>query len=218
MKGWLVFFVLLVVLLASCTTEKTILEKKEKSELAKTEQEQKETGGEFMGKVLFIIAQIGYQDKELGTPKEIVENAGYKAEVASLTTDTASGALGGRLKPDLAVKDANIDDYDLIVVVGGPGSPELAKHNEVLNLLSQAKENNKKLGAICLAPMVLAKAGVLQGKRATVFKTSESIAALEQGGASLEEKDVVVDTDLVTANGPGAAQDFGDELVRLVQG
>lgn len=107
MRGGIVYLVLLVILLTGCATEKAIIEEKEEPSF-----EQEETGGEIMGKVLFIIAQNGYQDNELGKPKSILENAGYECKVASITTDTATGALGGRIKPDLAVRDASIDDYD----------------------------------------------------------------------------------------------------------
>ena len=215
MKGWFVFLVLLVILLVGCTTEQTAPKEEKKAEPV---QEQEEIGGEIMGKVLFIIAQNNFRDEELAKPKAILERAGYECEVASLTTNTATGMLGARVKPDLAVKDASVDDYDLVVVIGGSGSPELANHNEVLNLLSEAKAKGKKLGAICLGPMVLAKAGVLQGKKATVFKTPDSTSALEQGGASFVDKNIVVDVDLVTGNGPGAAEAFGNELVKLLQG
>ena len=66
--------------------------------------------------------------------------------------------------------------------------------------------------------MVLAKAGVLTGKKATVFKTKESLAALQQGGAEYVEQAVVTDFNLVTANGPEAAEELGNTLVKLLQG
>jgi protease I len=132
---------------------------------------------------------------------------------------TASGMRSWRsvVKPDLAVKDVNVSNYDLVVVVGGSGAPSLANYPEVLNLLREASANNQKLGAICLGPEVLAKAGVLQGKQATVFKNTESLAALEQGGAVFVDQKVVVEPNLVTANGPSAATDFGNELVKLLE-
>jgi len=209
------FLILLVTLLAGCTSEPGVL-KEEKSELV--QEQGQETRGEIMGRVLFVIAQTGYQDDELGKPKAILEDAGYECDVASITRSVARGALGGSVKPDLAVKEVSVDDYDLVVVVGGPGSPELASHEEVMSLLRAAKEKNKVIGAICLGPMILAKAGVLEGRKATVFKTSESLSALESGGAVLVDQSVVVDGRVVTANGPGAAEGFGNELVKLLRG
>jgi len=213
-----VFLVLLVILIAGCTTEQIIPEEeKEKSTPETGVEQEQESGGEIMGNVLFIIAQNNFRDEELQKPKDILEKAGYEVKVASITTNTATGMLGARVTPDLRVKDAKVEDYDLIVVVGGSGSPELAKHEEVLFLLREASSENKKLGAICLGPMVLAKAGVLEGKRATVYRTTESVNALEQGGASFVDDTVVVEEDLVTANGPSASEVFGNELLKLLQ-
>jgi len=211
MKEWFWFSVLLIILLSGCATQQNM----PKKEFVK---EQEVRGGEVMGRVLFIIAQKNFRDEELAKPKQILESAGYECKVASITTGVAQGMLGARVKPDLAVKDARIDDYDLVVVVGGPGSPELASHEEVMSLLRAAKEKNKVIGAICLGPMILAKAGVLEGRKATVFKTSESLSALESGGAVLVDQSVVVDGRVVTANGPGAAEGFGNELVKLLRG
>lgn len=170
-----------------------------------------------MGKVLFIIAPQNYQDKELSIPKKILEEAGYDCDVASTSNETATGMLGGVVRPDLSVREVDIMDYDLIVVVGGSGSPVLANHREVLDVLGQADDQGKKLGAICLGPMILAKAEVLAGKKATVFKTKDSLAALEQGGADFIDAGVVTDAGLVTANGPAEAEAFGNELIKLLQ-
>jgi protease I len=211
MKAWAVL-ILAVFLLAGCANQQLVRE--EKAGLAIESRQEADISS---NKVLFIIAQNQFRDEELSKPKQVLENAGYSVEVASITTELAKGMLGAKVQPDLAVKDAKAEDYALIVVVGGLGAPELANHAEVLSLLSQAKEKDIKLAAICLGPVVLAKAGVLQGKQATVYITDESAAILRSRGAILVDKSVVVDTDLVTANGPGAAAEFGNELVKLLQ-
>ncbi len=164
-------------------------------------------------KVLMIIAPKDFRDEELAHPKEVLENAGIEVDVASITTDEATGMLGMKVTPDVAVKDVNIADYEYVIVVGGAGSPALMDYPEVLSAVKAAK--NK--AAICLAPMVLAKAGVLQGKKATVYKTPESLTALQQGGAEYVEEDVVVDGTTVTADGPGSAKKFGNKLVEMIK-
>lgn len=185
-----------------------------KQEIIQEEQQPIQQEVMEMPKVLFIIAQNNFRDEELLKPKRIVENAGIKVEVASITTKLAKGMLGAEVYPDLAVKDADPDEYEYIIVVGGSGSPTLLNYSEVLDLVSNAKNT----AAICLGPIVLAKAGVLEGKKATVFKTSESLAALEDGGATFVDKSLVVDGKLVTANGPGAAEEFGEKLVEIIKG
>lgn len=171
-----------------------------------------------MGRVLFIVAPHNYQDNELAVPKRILENAGHECHVASTTRETVTGMLGGVVRPDLSVREVDVMDYELFVVIGGSGSPVLANHREVLDVLGRADDQGKKLGAICLGPMILAKAEVLAGKKATVFKTKDSLLALEQGGADFVDAGIVTDAGLVTANGPEVAEQFGNELVKLLQG
>ncbi|MFH1398872.1 MAG: DJ-1/PfpI family protein [Candidatus Woesearchaeota archaeon] len=167
-----------------------------------------------MPKVLFIIAQQGFRDEELLEPKAVLENAGIKVEVASITRLQAVGSIGVKVEPDLAIEDAIPEDYVYIVVVGGQGAPELAEHQEVIEALQKA--NN--IAAICIGPTVLAKAGLLNGKKATVFKTPESVAILEEGGAIFVDQDIVVDGTLVTANGPHVAKEFGKQLLKSITG
>ena len=94
-----------------------------------------------LGKVLFIIAQASFRDEELLKPQQILEKAGYGTDVTSLTTDHAMGMMGTIIKPDLAVRDVNLDDYIMIVVVGGSGAPSLARSADVINLLKSAKNS-----------------------------------------------------------------------------
>jgi len=166
-------------------------------------------------KVLLIIAQKNFRDEELFETKAELEKNGITVDVASITTETAIGMLGKTAKPDLAVNDANVDDYSAIVVIGGAGSPTLANHNEVIDLLQSAQAKNKLIAAICLAGMVLAKADVLRGKRATVWTSPafpQSVRALEAGGCKYVDKKLVEDKNLITAFGPDQAKQFGKAI------
>jgi len=176
-----------------------------------------ETKEKVMGmKALLIIAQNNFRDEELAEPKAILESAGIEVQVASITTGVAKGMLGMEVTPDLAVKDADTADYDAIVVIGGAGSPELANHKEVLELLVDAESKGKIIGSICMGPTVLAKAGILKGKKCTVF--SAGADAVKAGGADYTGEDVVVDGKLVTATGPEVAKAFGKKLVEVMGG
>ena len=81
-------------------------------------------------------------------------------------------------------------------------------------------EKQKILAAICIAPAILAKAGVLEGKNATVWSSvldKGPIKILEENGANYVEKDVVVDGNIITANGPQAASEFGRKIVEILK-
>jgi len=88
-------------------------------------------------------------------------------------------------------------------------------------IAKETVQQNKVLGSICVGPVILAKASVLEGKKATVWSSPMdrgTIRTLEEGGAIYQEEPVVVDGKLVTANGPAAAQEFGEKLVEALTG
>jgi protease I len=166
--------------------------------------------------VLFIIAQQDFRDVELTTPRGILEDAGNVVKVASIEKSTATGMDGLNVEPDLAVADVS-EDYDMYVIVGGTGSPQLADHPEVLRLIKEAEADGKLIGSICLGGTVLAKAGILEGRTATVFPTDEAIATLEDNGALYVNERVVESGKVVTADGPAAAKEFGETLLAKLE-
>jgi len=171
----------------------------------------------YMAKVLMVVAQKNFRDEELFIPKEMLQTEGHDVKIASLARAKATGMLGASVMPDMAVHEANPDFFDAIIIVGGSGSPALAESEDVLGLVQKANARNKIVAAICLGPMALAKAGVLAGKKATIFKTEESLKVLRQGGAKYTGEDVTVDGRLVTACGPHAANDFGRKLIEMLK-
>jgi protease I len=155
-------------------------------------------------------------------PKEILEAAGHECVVASVTANEARGILGGRVTPDGAVADMQLDRFDAVIIVGGPGAPKLAHVPEVISIIREAVTSGKLVCAICIAPTVLAQAGVLKGKKATVFYTPDSYDMLQSAGAHVQGKpgklaDVVVDGKLVTARGPDVAREFGETVKKLLE-
>ncbi|MBU0461043.1 MAG: DJ-1/PfpI family protein [Nanoarchaeota archaeon] len=166
-----------------------------------------------MASILMIIAPVNFRDEELLEPKKIFESAGHTVQIASVSEGKCKGSLGAEVKPDILVSKARADDYAAVIVVGGPGCPAFLRFPEVARLLNDAKAKNKVVASICIGGMILAKAGVLSGKKATVFKTAESVAAFQQGGAELMDKDVFVDGKFVTANGPQAAKEFAKQVL-----
>ncbi len=170
-----------------------------------------------MSKVLMIVAQEGFRDEELLVPKEILERAGHTVKVASISRAKATGSQGASVMPDMAAYEANPEYFDAIVVVGGPGSPALAKSKEVVGLVEKAHRKGSIVAAICLGPMTLAAAGVLSEKRATVFPSGEGIEALKNGGANYKEEPVVVDGKIITADSPQSAGEFGNAIAEKLK-
>ncbi len=164
-------------------------------------------------RVLAVIAPTGFRDEELEQPKQILEAEGAEVEVASTVDGTCSGMLGAKVKPDLTISKAQASEYDAVIVVGGVGSSEhLWDNTELHSILKRAAESGKVIGGICLSGAVLARAGVLDGKQATVHQTPQALEELKKAGARYVAKDVVTDGNLVTAEGPAAAKEFGRKL------
>jgi len=164
-------------------------------------------------KVLMVIAPENFRDEEYLHTREELERGKASITVASKKMTTARGMLGATVTPDLKLEQVDIDDYDAVIFVGGGGSAVYFDDDRALSIASEAFGKGKKTCAICIAPVILANAGVLDGKRATVFD-GNYIETIEAKGATFVNKPVVVDGNVITANGPNAARDFGRTIAR----
>lgn len=166
--------------------------------------------------VLLIIAQNEFRDEEYFKPKTVLENAGYKVVTASKKAGIAKGKLGGTAQAEIGLSDVRVDDYEGVVFIGGAGAADYFTDERALNLAKEAYQKGKVVGAICIAPGILARAGILKEKEATVYPSE--LETLKKQGAVCINQPVVVDGKIVTANGPDAAEKFGEEIVKLLGG
>jgi len=171
-------------------------------------------GASKMKKAVMIIAQDGFRDEELLVPKEILEKNGIEVKIASSSLNQAKGMLGARFKPDVLIQDVTAKDYDAIVFVGGAGASQYWDDPLAHKLAQDALNTNRIVAAICIAPVTLAKAGALRGKRATVW--ASEAGQLKAGGASYTGRNVERDGNVITASGPIASAEFAQELVKAM--
>jgi len=165
--------------------------------------------------VLMIIASNNFRDEEYLHPREVLENEGAKITIASSTKKEVTGMLGTKVIPDILMSEVNIDDYDAVIFVGGSGANEYWENEKAHEIAKKAYEKSKVIGAICIAPVTLARAGLLKGKKATVY-TSE-IENIKKEGAIYTGNSVEVDGKIVTGNGPTAAKEFGEKIAELLK-
>lgn len=168
-----------------------------------------------MAKALLFLAP-GFEEIEALSIIDTLRRAGVEVVMAGLQKGTIEGAHGINVIPDRAIDDdITIEDFDAVILPGGnPGYVNLGKDPRVLDFAIKAFETGKIVAAICAAPSVLAKGGILQGKKATIYPGME---ALLTGAKPVNER-VVVDGTLVTSQGPGTALEFGIKLVELLVG
>ncbi|MCS7231390.1 MAG: DJ-1/PfpI family protein [Elusimicrobiota bacterium] len=165
-------------------------------------------------KIAMIIAKNNFRDEEYLQPKEVFIKAGFIVETFSSSLGTAKGMLGATLKVDKVLSELKVEEYDAVVFVGGVGSSEYWDNSLAHKIAQEAISKNKVIAAICIAPVTLAKAGILKGKKATVYHTEAY--QLKQLGADYIESNVVVDGKIITASGPHAAKEFGEKIKEVL--
>ncbi len=168
-----------------------------------------------MKSVLLIIPPDRFRDEELFETKQVLEKKGFQTQIASSRTGYCVGTKGGFARARIALSAVDVRDYEAVLFIGGSGSKLLFENEHALRIARDAYSLGKIVGAICLASVILANAGVLKGKLATV--TDSDIRTIQSKGAIYSSEDVTVDGTLVTANGPEVASLFGEKIVELLQ-
>ena len=166
-------------------------------------------------KVLLVVAPKDFRDEEYQKPRQVLENAGVTVEVASKGATEAVGMFGAKAKIDKDISQVNIDDYAGVLFVGGTGAAVYFNDQNALNLAKTAFEKRRVVGAICIAPSILANAGILAGKKATAFSSEQENLTVR--GAQYTGETVTVDGKIITGRGPEAAQDFAGKLVEVLE-
>jgi protease I len=160
---------------------------------------------------LLVVPSQGFQDEELLVTKRALEQAGVQVMVASTRMGLLTGMLGGAIRGDLLLNQANLDNFNGIVFIGGVGTIDYLNNSTVLSLARQAAVRRKVLAAIGTAPSILASAGVLKGVRSTALLSEQ--ARLVQGGAIYTGNAVEKDGLIITATGALAASTFARAIL-----
>jgi len=168
-----------------------------------------------MKKAALIIAENNFRDEEYQVPKEVLQENGIEVITASTTTNECVGKLGMKVTPDVLVADLKLTELDALIFVGGGGSEQYFEDPTAHQLAQDAFNLGKVVGAICIAPVILANAGLLKGRTATVFPDGKD--TLAEKGANYTGGSVEVDGKIITGNGPEAAREFGEKLVELLK-
>ena len=165
-------------------------------------------------KVVMIIASNNFRDEELLKPKEVLERNGVTVTVASSSLKESTGMLGAKAKPDILFININVADYDAVIFVGGSGATEYWDNPTAHKIAKDAYSAKKIVGAICIAPVTLAKAGLLKDKKATTY--SSTVNDLKSAGAKYTGADIEKDGNIITASGPAVAQKFGETILKAL--
>lgn len=169
-----------------------------------------------MASVLVPIAE-GCEELEAVTIIDLLRRAGIKVVSAGLRAGPVTASRGVVLLPDTTLDEALGHDYDMLVLPGGgPGAEALNNDERILGLLRDMAAAGRYTAAICAAPKVLAKAGLLNGRQATSYP-----GFLDKTPAPdmhYRSEAVVQDGTVITSRGPGTAMDFSLALIEILAG
>ena len=167
--------------------------------------------------MVYILLAAGFEEIEALAPCDMLRRADVEVRLVSVTEKLHVRETHGiSIMADLTVSGMNSRDIDMLVFPGGmPGAKNLDEHPRTDILVRHCLDRNAYLAAICAAPMILGKRGVLAGKKAICFPGFEKYLA---GAEIMEGERVVRDGNIVTAVGAGAAVDFGLKLVEIMKG
>ena len=166
-------------------------------------------------KVLVFLVN-GFEEIEAMAPIDLLRRAGIIVDTVSINEDnqvTSSRKI--RVLTDKTIDEINFENYEMIVLPGGPGTENYMKSEKLLEKLKEFSIN-RKLGAICAAPTILSALGILNGKQAICFPACEP--DLIKDGAIIVNQDVVRDNNIITSRGAGTAIDFSLSLIEELLG
>lgn len=166
-----------------------------------------------MAKLVLVVAPERFRDEELFDTRAELDQAGHTTVVASTKQGLCTGSRGGSVRSELTIDSINPDDFDGVVFIGGC-SRRLFDDQAAIRLAQTMHLQRKLVAAICLAPVILANAGVLEGRRATVAGTQAT--TIEDHGAIYTGPGVIADGHVVTANGPKSSRLFGQPIIRVL--
>jgi protease I len=171
------------------------------------------------GKILIVVPSKDFNDVEFTATKSVFLDEGFEVDVASKGTEEALGMEGAVVAVGIEVADADVSDYEAVVFIGGPGVDDLLLYEDpdYLSLAGSARDQDVIVGAICVAPKILANAWLLGGRKATVFPDSESIAYIKSKGATYSDEQVERDGRIITASGPEASEEFAEAVAAAVK-
>lgn len=158
----------------------------------------------------------GFEEIEAVNVIDILRRAEIEVVTAGLKQGPVEGSHKIKVLPDTSLGEIDFRDFDGLVLPGGaPGFVNLGNDERILKMAQEMDRAGKYVAAICAAPSVLIKAGILQGRRATI---SQSGKAQVEACAQFCEDRVVVDRNLITSRSPGTAMEFALKLVEVLVG
>lgn len=159
-----------------------------------------------------LVSADNFEDSELLVPCSRLKEAGVEVIVASMSRGTIKGKHGSEVAVDKTFDEIAPGDYAILILPGGAAPARVRKEPKALEIARIFMACGKPVAAICHGPQILSSAGLLQGRRATCYRSVAD--ELRKGGALYEDREVVVDGNLVTSRQPADLPAFMREIMK----
>lgn len=167
--------------------------------------------------MIYVYLAEGFEEVEALTAVDVMRRAGIEVQTVSITGENiVRGTHDIKVEADILYEEADHAKCEMIVLPGGlPGADYLNEHEDLAKqIVNFAKDDSKKVAAICAAPQVFGTCGILEGKKATIYPSMENCL---KGGQATGEN-VTVDGNIITGMGPALAMEFALKLVEELKG
>jgi len=162
-----------------------------------------------------MVSADNFEDTELLVPYYRLEEEGINVDIASIKRGKIKGKHGYEVEVNKTLKEVDPAEYDILVLPGGKAPETVRKERDAIDIAKHFFESNKPVSAICHGPQILITAGLLKGRHATCYR---SVAPeMRDAGAVYEDKEVVVDGNLVTSRQPADLPAFLRETMKKLR-
>jgi protease I len=159
-----------------------------------------------------IISADNFEDTELLVPYYRMREEGIEVDIASITKGKIKGKHGYEVEANKTLEEVNPEEYDILLLPGGKAPETIRRQKKALDIASDFFAKNKPVAAICHGPQILISAGLLKGRHATCYRTVAD--ELKSSGAIYEDREVVVDQNLITSRQQGDLPAFLREIMK----
>jgi len=171
------------------------------------------------GKTVAILTENGFEEVELTSPKQALEEAGAMVHIVSPQKNKVRGWNHDHWSIELSVdknlSDAKANDYDALMLPGGVLNPDkLRRNKEAVEFAKDFLETGKPVAAICHGPQLLIETNLLEGRDMTSFPSVQT--DLKNAGANWHDKEVIVDNGLVTSRSPEDLKAFNKKMIEEI--
>ncbi len=164
---------------------------------------------------VLILSADQFEDSELRIPSEQLRAEGVEVDIAAPRLGRITGKHGYQAEVDKTLAQVVCEQYDLLLVPGGKGPQKLRKQHAALEIVRCFFEHKKPVAAICHGPQLLIAANVMSHRRATCYRAVA--ATIKDAGAIYEDREVVVDGNLITSRQPSDLPEFMREIMKSLR-